>query len=170
VLLAIGCLLAAVAVVIFLSYEHFGDKRPVSTATVVTGLPRTIDGDTLRIGNSNIRLHGIDAPELSQSCRRNGVNWACGRQAHEALRGFLGNSVAHCEIVDFDHFRRPIGRCSVGGLDVQEWMVAEGWAVAYRKYSEDYVAAEAQAQNARKGVWSGQFELPWKWRQRRRRE
>lgn len=168
--MVIGCLLAAVAIVIFLFYQHFGGKSSTSAPTVVTGLPRTIDGDTLRIGDSSIRLFGIDAPELSQFCRRRGVAWACGRQAHNALRGVLGNSVVHCEIVGLDRFQRRIGRCSVRGLDIQEWMVAEGWAVAYRRYSEDYAATEAQAQNARKGLWSGQFELPWKWRQRSPRE
>ncbi len=73
-----------------------------------------------------------------------------------------------CEDLDRDRYKRIIGRCAVGGEDLEKWMVANGWALAYRRYSLDYVAEEADARAVRRGIWAGEFIPPWEWRRGKR--
>ncbi|NJO23319.1 MAG: thermonuclease family protein, partial [Sphingomonadales bacterium] len=47
------------------------DARPgIVPAGKVSGIATVIDGDTIAIGETRIRLEGIDAPEAAQSCGR----------------------------------------------------------------------------------------------------
>ena len=73
-----------------------------------------------------------------------------------------------CEDLGRDRYKRIIARCTVAGEDLEEWMVANGWALAYRRYSLDYVDQEAEAQAARRGIWAGEFVKPWEWRRGKR--
>ena len=152
--------LIALALVLFLS--------PVALADI-TGQPRVIDGDTLEVAGQRIRLHGIDAPERRQICRRDGQLWRCGEDATSALKAFLGSRLVSCEELDRDRYRRVVAKCAVDGVDIGEWMVSRGWAVAYYLYSYDYSRAEQRAKSARRGVWAGEFEKPWEWRKQRRK-
>ena len=52
----------------------------------------------------------------------------------------------------------------MGSEDLNRWMVEQGWAVAYRRYSMDYVQAEEAARATGRGLWSSSFEMPWDWR------
>ena len=130
----------------------------------ITGRARVIDGDTLEVAGHRIRLHGIDAPESRQLCRRDGERWRCGEDATLALEAFLGSRPVSCEELDRDRYRRLVAKCTVGRIDIGRWMVSEGWAMAYRRYSTDYVSHEAKARTARKGIWRGDFMPPWDWR------
>ena len=152
--------LITLALVMFLPMPAFAD---------ITGQPRVIDGDTLEVAGQRIRLHGIDAPESKQLCRRNGERWRCGKDATSALKAWLGNRAVSCEELDRDRYRRVVARCAVGGVDIGEWMVSQGWAVAYYLYSYDYSRAEQRAKSARRGLWAGEFEKPWKWRKEQRK-
>ncbi len=133
----------------------------------ITGQPRVIDGDTIEIAGQRIRLHGIDAPESRQLCRRDGEPWRCGEDATSALKAFLGSRPVSCEELDRDRYRRVVARCAVDGVDIGEWVVSRGWAVAYYLYSYEYSRAEQRAKSARRGVWAGEFERPWEWRKQR---
>lgn len=64
------------------------------------------------------------------------------------------------------HFERIVSVCCVRGRDVGAWLVSEGWALAYRRYSTDYVDEEDAARTARRGLWRGEFIPPWEWRRR----
>ncbi len=152
--------LITLALVMFLPVPAFAD---------ITGHPRVIDGDTIEIAGQRIRLHGIDAPERHQLCRRDGERWQCGKEATSALKELIGNRPESCEELDRDRYRRIVAKCAVDGVDIGEWMVSRGWAVAYYLYSYDYNRAEQRAKSARRGVWSGEFEKPWQWRKRRRK-
>ncbi len=134
----------------------------------VTGTARVIDGDTLEIQGQRIRLHGIDAPESRQLCRLDGQPWQCGKDATDALTGKIARQPVTCEDLGRDRYNRIIGRCTVAGEDLEKWMVANGWAVAYRRYSLDYVDQEADAQAARRGIWASEFVPPWEWRRGKR--
>ncbi len=135
----------------------------------VSGQVRVVDGDTLEIGSAKIRLHGIDAPESSQECSAEGKTWPCGRMATAALRERIGGRVVTCSENDQDRYGRIIGVCSVNNADLNAWMVSEGWAVAYRQYSHDYVEEEAFAKGTKSGIWQGEFDYPWDWRAGNRR-
>lgn len=138
----------------------------------LSGRARIVDGDTLRLGDdrtaARIRLFGIDAPEHDQTCRDStGRNWSCGLAAAQALRNHIGTATVHCMRRDTDRYGRTVAVCYVGDADLNEWMVREGWAVAYRQYSSDYLPAEADAHTRHAGIWAGQFELPSEWRRAR---
>ena len=136
-------------------------------ADTIQGQASVIDGDTIDIHNTRIRLHGIDAPESSQRClNENGQNYRCGRDAAFALDDLIGNKVVSCVERDVDRYGRIIAVCYVGDTDLNEFLVRGGLAVAYRQYSNDYVSAEREARSARRGLWRGQFEMPWDWRRR----
>ncbi|MBS0641388.1 MAG: thermonuclease family protein [Proteobacteria bacterium] len=147
------------------------DKRPGRPASTldVTGRPHVIDGDTLSLNGQKIRLTGIDAPERDQTCQTpSGAAWACGQQATQALSERIGWSSIRCDVRGHDRYGRAIGTCFQGEQDLNRWMVANGWAVAYRQYSTDYVADEARARRTRAGMWSGTFTMPSEWRKARR--
>lgn len=142
-----------------------------NAAETLVGIASVIDGDTIEIHGKRVRLHGIDAPESRQECSRpTGRKWLCGQQAALALADKVGRGTVRCEKRDRDRYGRLLAVCFQRGEDLNQWLVASGWAVAYRKYSSDYVTAEASAQRARAGVWSGEFEAPWEWRAAKRRD
>ncbi len=130
----------------------------------VAGIASVIDGDTLEIQNQQIRLHGIDAPESRQLCRLDGKPWQCGKDAANALADKIARRPVTCLDLGRDRYKRMIGRCTVAGEDMGEWLVREGLALAYRRYSVDYVDEEADAQAARRGIWGSEFVKPWEWR------
>lgn len=131
----------------------------------MVGEARIIDGDTVEIDGERIRLHGIDAPESRQMCKVVGEEWRCGESATLALIDETTGQSVTCRGKKRDRYGRLIAVCYAGSDDLNAWMVREGWAVAYRRYSKDYVDEEAAARAASRGVWRGEFELPWKWRQ-----
>lgn len=136
-------------------------------AADLSGTPRIVDGDTLHLNGIKIRLHGIDAPEMKQECTdQHGASYLCGEASTEALRTLTLNTNITCEGSTHDRYRRLIGVCYARGINLNAEMVRQGWALAYRRYSEDYVSAENEAQEAKRGMWAGEFELPWERRRK----
>ncbi len=90
----------------------------------VAGVASVIDGNTIEVRGQRIRLHGIDAPESRQLCRRDGKPWQC------ALAEKIARRPVTCEDLGRDRYKRIIARCTVAGDDLGEWLVANGWAVA----------------------------------------
>ena len=139
------------------------------TAETVTGVSSVIDGDTLEVRGQRIRLHGIDAPESRQLwIRAGGKLWRCGQQAAFALSDRIGRQQVSCRACDTDRYGRAIAVCVQDASDLNAWMVQRGWAVAYRRYSRDYIPAEEDAHRSRRNIWSGQFDMPWDWRRAQR--
>ena len=139
-----------------------------SAAAELQGRASVTDGDTIAIHGESIRLHGIDAPESAQTCTRAGTPWRCGQQAANALDGKIADRPVHCESLGKDRYGRMLARCRVQGEDVGAWMVRNGWALAFVRYSSDYVSEERAAERARVGIWAGSFTAPWEWRAQRR--
>lgn len=142
-------------------------SSPVGTATAqspIGGVASVIDGDTLDIHGQRIRLHGIDAPEIGQSCEKDGKQYRCGQQAALALADKIGRATVRCEQRDIDRYKRIVAVCSLGNIDLNAWMVRQGWAIAYRQYSRDYVDDESAAQAEKAGIWAGGFIEPSRWR------
>lgn len=131
---------------------------------LIVGRSSVVDADTLEIHGTRVRLDGVDAPESSQRCGAVGQEWACGQQAALALSEWIGGKTVSCKLHGADRYQRKLVRCTVDGQDMQAWLVSNGWAMAYRRYSTDYVAAEEVAKSAKLGLWRGEFVTPWEWR------
>lgn len=138
-------------------------------ADPASGTLRVIDGDTLDVGGTRIRLHGIDAPEAGQTCdTEQGQNWACGAWVSREVRARYQGRTASCTAVDTDRYGRVVARCSVGGQDMAAALVAEGLAFAYRRYTMEYDLIEKQAAAADRGLWGMQVQNPAAFRQQQR--
>ncbi len=119
-----------------------------------------IDGDSIRIDDREIRLSGIDAPEYFQTCRdKNNRDYDCGQQAREFLASLVGPDL-HCEKIVTDKYKREVSVCKSGGINLNEAMVRNGWAVAYQRYTHDYDTAQKEAKERRLGIWQGKFLKP----------
>lgn len=137
------------------------------SAPSIQGTASVIDGDTIEIRGERIRLDAIDAPESSQLCLdTSGKRYRCGQKSAIALADMIGRSVVSCKPKGRDRYKRTIAICFKGDTTLNAWMVAQGWAFAYRKYGEDYIVQEDEARIARRGIWAGSFEMPWNWRAR----
>ena len=138
--------------------------RP-GTATEVGGAADVTDADTLSVAGRVIRLDGLDAPELRQTCRRaDGAAWPCGQMAAAALSLRLQGGAVRCRLAGEDRYGRALGRCWAGGEEINAWLVREGWAVAYTRYSWRYLPQQALAWWEGRGIWQGSFETPEEWR------
>ncbi|MGR3623832.1 thermonuclease family protein [Pseudophaeobacter sp.] len=127
----------------------------------LTGRASVIDADTLEISGQRIRLAEVDVPESSQTCLDvNGNKWRCGQQAALALADLIAWHPVTCSISGQDRYDRQIGTCSAAGTEINQWLVRQGWAMAYRRYSRSYVADEQAAERAGRGIWQGQFVPP----------
>jgi len=113
------------------------------TASEISGVPSITDGDTIKILNKRIRLHGIDTPEKKQICTRNSKKYSCGKKATNALKKKVDRKLVTCKVQDkLDRYKRYIGVFFLGDVDLNKWMVRNGYAVAYRRYSKDYIEDE----------------------------
>ncbi len=137
---------------------------PLPAGPVISGTASVIDGDTIEIHGQRIRLFGIDTPESRQLCERDGKHYRCGQVAALALSDRIGRRPVDCEERDVDRYGRVVAVCSQSGDDLNAWLVRQGYAVAYRRYSLDYVPQEEAAKSERRGMWSGRFVMPWRWR------
>jgi endonuclease YncB( thermonuclease family) len=144
-----------------------GALQGVALAEEIRGIPRIIDGDTVQISATKIRLQGIDAPETDQLCLdRNGKRWTCGIEARDQLIQKAGSKIWTCRTNSIDRYGRSLATCDVDGSDINRWLVREGWAMSYVRYSHVYDADERAARQAQVGLWSGAFIAPWDWRHR----
>lgn len=140
-------------------------------AETLSGIPAVMDGDTLIIHDERIRLYGIAAPESAQHCYRlDGSRWPCGQTAASVLADAIGRQNVHCRGHGRDRRGRLLAVCFHQGQDLNARMVREGWALAARQDTLDYIDEEEQAKASRVGLWSGAFTVPWEWPARRRGE
>jgi endonuclease YncB( thermonuclease family) len=139
-------------------------------AEIISGVPRVVDGDTLVVGTTKIRLESIDAPETDQVCLdAHRKRWTCGIEARDRLATYIGNRSVDCTPSGSDAYGRTLAACAVAGEDLNAWMVSGGWALAFVRYSKAYVSNEEAARAAQRGIWSGAFIAPWDWRHRDRK-
>ena len=155
----------------------FFTEQSYSKEKVIYGWPRVIDGDSIVIRKESIRLHGIDAPEIRQICKKkDNTPYMCGVIAKDTLKNFiereslgLTQKKVYCYYSERDRYKRIIGKCYVGKdskFNLNNAMVFAGQAVAYTKYSKDYIEAQNKAKKMDIGIWQGEFILPEEWRRK----
>ncbi|WP_436397589.1 thermonuclease family protein [Roseobacter sp. S98] len=134
----------------------------------VTGEVRVIDGDTLDVGDTRVRLHGIDAPEQDQTCKtEQGQRWNCGAWVSDTVRDRYAGEMADCEETDRDRYGRVVAVCFVDGTDIGEALVRDGLAFAFRRYSMDYDLAEKSAAVRDAGLHASRVQSPSQFRETR---
>jgi len=124
------------------------------------------DGDTIKIDGEKIRFSGIDAPELKQTCLKNNVIIFCGLEAKNLLIKIIDNNDVICVYEGKDQYRRTLAECFLGDLSLSSYLVRNGYAFAYRKYSKKFIQDEEFAKENKNGLWSTEFEYPWLWRKK----
>ncbi|WP_440910616.1 thermonuclease family protein [Candidatus Pelagibacter sp.] len=141
----------------------------------ISGFAKVVDGDTIKINSKKIRLYGIDAPEKKQKCKKIYLtisfmsftkDYMCGEISTQKLIKKINKQKLNCNILDVDRYKRLIGECFKRNINLNSWMVSNGYAVAYRKYSKKYVSDEINAKNNKLGIWQGKFEMPWDYRRK----
>lgn len=121
---------------------------------------RVVDGDSLVIAGERIRLQGIDAPEMAQTCDRGGAVWRCGKWSARVLADAVAGAQIRCKAIELDRYGRTVATCRANGVDLGQHMVQAGAARAYARYSDQYVATEARARVAKVGLWEGRMVTP----------
>ena len=137
---------------LLLTYSVHADKLTVT------------DGDTIRIGEERIRFSGIDAPEIKQTCIYQEIEFNCGEFSKNLLIEKIYNQEVSCSRESKDQYGRTLAECFVGKESLSSYLVREGYAFAYRKYSDKFIADEEYAQSKGNGMWSMQFLFPWDFR------
>ncbi len=139
-------------------------------AADISGVPKIREADQIQIGNSRIRLYGIDAPSTDQLClNTKGDRWTCGVAARDELIKHTDNKSWTCHTSHTDRRGRVLARCEVSGEDIQKWLVRAGWALSFTRVSHDYDADQAAARENKAGMWQGAFIAPWDWRVRNKK-
>ncbi len=131
---------------------------------VLPNIVKVIDGDTIKIGNEKIRFSGIDAPELNQKCFKKEKEIFCGILAKNILIKKIGKEVPQCNIEGKDFYKRTLAECFINGESLSKFLVRNGFAFAYRKYSKKFIQDELYAKTNKLGLWSMKFQYPWKFR------
>lgn len=158
-----GLALAGLAVIPLLLFGS--DASRAKKTEIIQGELHVIDGDTIVLGETRIRLEGIDAPETTQACgRRFFGTWRCGEESTRHLVHLIGAQPVRCEDMGLDKYGRTLGRCFVGTTNLNAEMVRSGYAWAFVRYSQAYVVQEAEAKLAHAGIWQGNAIPAWEFR------
>jgi endonuclease YncB( thermonuclease family) len=154
-----GTAIAVLASLILLSAS-------AGAADNLAGQASIIDGDTLEIHGTRIRLWGIDAPETTQLCRGDdSLQYRCGAKAANELDAFIARRPVSRIPISLDQHRRTVATCSVGDVDLGEWLVRNGLAIDWPQYSKGkFVAIQREAEHAGRGIWTGSYVEPWLYR------
>ena len=147
-----------------------GTKKPQITENFnprnypsIYGQVAVASGDTLLMNGRYIRLFGIDAPEIKQTCvNAQGKKYNCGQEAINWLRRWLQDYEIECNVIKQNSRGNAVGVCSIGEYDIGAALVASGWAISLPN-NNVYGPYEQQAQMAHRGMWQGWFYKPWDW-------
>ena len=167
-------LLTSICLIFF--FVTYLDVKSQETKAI-EGNAFVVDGDTIKIKGNKIRLYGIDAPENNQICSKPWLSfniitfnkdYECGLKTTNLLKKFIKNEKLVCKKKSVDRYNRVVAICFKKRRDINSWLVRNGLAVAYTKYSKKYIINENDAKKEKKGLWAGNFEMPWEWRKKRK--
>ena len=138
----------------------------LSSASYAKDIVKVIDGDTIHIGVNKYRFSGIDTPEMKQVCKKEDKTILCGVLARDALIQKINNQPVECKMETIDRYKRIVAECFVNNESLSQYLVRNGYAFAYRRYSTKFVEDEEYAKTNQLGLWSMQFEYPRDYRNR----
>ena len=156
-------------IIFLLSYNDVKSEE----VKIISGTAKVTDGDTIQIEGKKIRFFGIDAPEKKQQCKKPWLtisfisfskDYPCGQISTDKLKKKINNKLLICKWSNKDRYKRYIAECFKDKTNINAWMVRNGYAVAYRKYSKKFVSQEIFAKKEKLGLWSGTFMMPWDYR------
>ncbi len=129
------------------------------------GVPVVVDGDTIRLAGKSVRLIGMDAPEMRQTCSIGGSDFACGKAASRHLEKLVSGHTVDCQGWRYDIYERLLAECRISNApsaqaSLNRQMVEDGWAISWH----DYGAEEKRARKAGRGLWQSEFIEPSVWR------
>ncbi len=140
-------------------------STPTNINADIVGRAIVTDGDTIRINNIRIRLDAIDAPEINQTCMKDGVSYNCGQQSKIHLIQLIDNNDVSCIVNGEDQYNRQLATCyNDKNEDLNAEMVSSGNAIAYLFYSNKYESQQIAARNNKNGIWAGEFIEPYLFR------
>ncbi len=129
-----------------------------------TGISRVVSGDTLTLNNRVIKLFGVAAPDISQTCAdASGRGYKCGQQAIAWLSSWLADNEIKCHVLGQDDRGVLTAVCMLGPYDIGAALINAGWAVADTRQTQVYVPYQNQALTNKRGLWQGEFYMPWDW-------
>ena len=149
-------LISILAIIIFFIFNYFKPQEI-----------RVVDGDTIHLNGEKIRFTGIDTPELKQTCIKEGFIDLCGVTAKEILIKKIGDNKVECISEGKDRYKRTLAECFVNDESLSIYLVRNGYAFAYRKYSKKFIPDEDYAKANKIGMWSMNFDYPWDYRKKR---
>ena len=160
-------LLSAAVVAYLIGFVQDFRAKPDNTS--IQGIARIKDGDSLDVNGNVVRLFGIDAPELSQTCKKDNKKWKCGADAKEALQILVKDKNIFCIQMDKDKYKRADSNCYFydeqnSKINIGQEMVKSGYAIAYKTFSPRYLINQWLAKISSKGIWASKFQQPSRWR------
>lgn len=162
--LSIALVLAFMTVAAWFYGEWTEQRQPVA----INGQKLyVVDGDSFVVGTRKLRLDGIDAPELNQTCKdAQNIEWQCGWASRAALEKLLLEPELSCEADAQDKYARSVATCrSTTTRDIAAHQVANGMAVTHEfNGMRDYGSEEDFARARKRGIWRGIFDRPEAWR------
>ena len=125
-----------------------------SEKSIAKGKATIIDGDTIKINDEKIRFAGIDTPEKNK----------IGHEfSKKKLKEKIGNNIIICiREPKLDPWGRTIAECFIGSESISSFMVRNGYACDYVKYSKKKYAKEQEHAKSKKlGIWKMNFDISW---------
>jgi endonuclease YncB( thermonuclease family) len=133
-------------------------------AQVIEGPASVVDGDTIDMTGTRIRIAHIDAPEAKQTCTKEDVEWACGTDATSELASIINGNAVACTVISVDVYGRQVATCQAGIFNIGRELVRRGMAVVTESAPYEYEQATEIAKRLRSGLWASTFALPSDWR------
>lgn len=150
-------------------YTVMRSVDPPPSDMSVQGRAHVHDGDTFTVAGVKIRLYGVDAPEMDQTCEMpDGSDWACGRWSRDQVRALLKGQELRCIKHVYDKYGRMVARCYLGDQDLAQMLVQGGIVFSYASFSRDYIADEKAAAVAGRGLWVAKVTPPAEFRRQKR--
>jgi endonuclease YncB( thermonuclease family) len=148
-----GTVFGAIVMLFAMPTDLFGRVPPLAgTINVAPEQVAVVDGETLRLQDTVVRLQGLAAPPRGLSCRgSDGSVTDCGAASATALASLVRGHRVACRLNGRDPSGLAQGRCEAAGTDLNRELVTAGWARALD--TSGMGEAESEAREARRGLW-----------------